>query len=108
MDTTKLQPFDLERAKAGDAFCNAEGYKYTYLGVVPNGRIAVAYRNGYTDGKEAWGVTQLYPDELRMLPRKVKRWHVIRKGEGFCDESAARKYSRQYPGATIIEHEWEE
>lgn len=62
MNTQNLEPFDLERAKAGEAICDKEGLIEHFVGVTKTGNFVVVER-------PIGRVHREYPENLRMAPR---------------------------------------
>jgi len=105
MDTTKLQPFDLERAKAGHPICSMLGEKLIFIGTDCDGIPVVQWPN-------TKGIKSFVREYLRMLPRKVTKWHLLFADRGHTTKESAQKVVDEWLSrgrqAKVIEHEWDE
>lgn len=104
---SELKPFDLERAKNGEPFFYAHNKNpMYYICTLDDGQIA--FRQKRKDGLQGVGCASM--EDFCMLPRKVKRWHVIWKHNGYTSFQEAAKECPKTPflDTAIIEHEWEE
>jgi hypothetical protein len=95
-DTSKLKPFDLERAKAGDPVCTREGYEVRIICFdrEGNGEKKLIALLKTTDNIES--VFHFLPDgsyfdkdnnpdsfDLMMAPKTVTKWVNVYKKSGF-------------------------